>query len=166
MQLSRVRVLRRYPPDYPPASLDRGACVSIRGDFTGREQAMATATYVDEFVQHYIVCALWSSTVDDAGTPMDQDYSADDLAPETLNKIREECLDFCAAQTTLLDEAEREYGRGAESCGHDFWLTRNGHGAGFWDRGMGRLGRQLTDASKPYGSADLYVGDDGKIYQM
>lgn len=22
-----------------------------------------------------------------------------------------------------------------EQAGHDFWLTRNGHGAGFWDRG-------------------------------
>jgi hypothetical protein len=43
-------------------------------------------------------------------------------------------------------------------------LTRNGHGSGFWDRGLGKVGEQLTAACGPYGSSDLYVGDDGKVY--
>lgn len=51
-----------------------------------------------------------------------------------------------------------------DRAGHDFWLTRNGHGAGFWDRGMGKLGDRLADAARAYGSVDLYVGDDKKIY--
>src|SRR5215213_9921810 len=49
-------------------------------------------------------------------------------------------------------------------AGHDFWLTRNRHGAGFWDRGLGDLSNRLSDASKVYGEVDLYVGDDGQIY--
>jgi hypothetical protein len=49
-------------------------------------------------------------------------------------------------------------------------LTRNGHGAGFWNRFYGdqpatKLGRALSDAAKVYGSCDLYIGDDGQIYQ-
>lgn len=36
-------------------------------------------------------------------------------------------------------------------------LTRNGHGAGFWDRGLGALGTELTNACKPYGGVDLYI---------
>lgn len=53
-----------------------------------------------------------------------------------------------------------------ELAGHDFWLTRNGHGAGFWDRSeldkptQGRL----TKAAHAFGNSDLYVGDDGRIY--
>ena len=38
-----------------------------------------------------------------------------------------------------------------DSMGHDFWLTSQGHGAGFWDRGKhGRLEKQLTDISQTY----------------
>jgi hypothetical protein len=48
---------------------------------------------------------------------------------------------------------------------HDFWLTRNGHGAGFWDGDYEEeLGEKLTAICKKMGSIDLYVGDDNKIY--
>ena len=47
---------------------------------------------------------------------------------------------------------------------HDFILTRNGHGAGFWDRGYGAPGDRLTAAAKAYGSLNAYVGDDEKVY--
>jgi len=48
---------------------------------------------------------------------------------------------------------------------HDFWLTRNGHGAGFWDGDWDdETGKRLTTISKKYVEIDLYVGDDGKIY--
>ena len=53
----------------------------------------------------------------------------------------------------------------AESInGHDFWLTRNRHGAGFWDRGLEFVGINLTDAAHAWGEFNLYVGDDGLIY--
>ena len=52
-------------------------------------------------------------------------------------------------------------------AGHDFWLTRNGHGAGFWDGDWpDRTGHRLSEAAKSYGEYHLYVGDDGKIYGM
>lgn len=46
----------------------------------------------------------------------------------------------------------------------DFWLTRNGHGVGFWDRDVGAVGDRLTKACKKFGETYLYVGDDGKIH--
>jgi hypothetical protein len=48
--------------------------------------------------------------------------------------------------------------------GHDFWLTRNGHGAGFWDGELGDIGDRLTEASKAFGEVCLTVCDDGEIY--
>jgi hypothetical protein len=50
-----------------------------------------------------------------------------------------------------------------DMVGHDFWLTRNGHGAGFWDRGLGERGQWLTDMAKPFGSAYLYVNNSGEV---
>jgi len=101
-----------------------------------------------KFFHAYVACALWSST-DDNGEPLDL-YSVDDIDPKTLEVMRADCKDFVEANSELLD------GLDAEQCGHDFWLTRNGHGAGFWDRGLGKVGDELTAACKPYGSFDLY----------
>lgn len=54
-----------------------------------------------------------------------------------------------------------------EGTGHDFWLTRNGHGCGFWDRNdclPADAGQRLTAASEKCGEYYLYVGDDGIVY--
>lgn len=139
---------------------------------------------LDSFTQAYIDCALWSSTdnacIDECegdnhskrcgretgGEPLDRNYSANDLSPECLKRMVEDCRAFQAHEETVLDMASRVDGLDYNSCkaGHDFWLTRNGHGVGFWDRGLGKVGDELTKASKAYGNADLYVGDDGMIH--
>lgn len=122
---------------------------------------------VDKFLRAYCVAALWSST-DENGEPLDAVFSFDDIAPETLASMREDCADFIKANAADLAEyAERmanEQWSGEERAGHDFWLTRNGHGAGFWDRGLGALGERLSEAASVYGGVDLYAGDDGRIY--
>lgn len=115
---------------------------------------------MDEFTTAYIACALWSSrdeATPDGGEPMDANYSADDLAPETLASIKADCAKFQSDNARL-------FGYDYACAGHDFWLTRNGHGAGFWDGSWPEHGDALTTACKAYGEVDLYVGDDGKIY--
>lgn len=52
----------------------------------------------------------------------------------------------------------------ADQFASDFILTRNHHGAGFWDRGIGEAGRKLTEMSHAYGTVGLYHGDDGKLH--
>lgn len=48
-------------------------------------------------------------------------------------------------------------------AGHDFWLTRRGHGAGFWDRGLGDLGKRLSEAANACGDTGYpYAIGDGK----
>lgn len=118
---------------------------------------------LDDFTHAFLVCALWSSTDwsrDDGGDPLDDNYDVDDIDKTCREALAEECADFCEANAEDLAES----GGSAEQAGHDFWLTRNGHGAGFWDRGYGAVWDRLTKASKVYGSVDLYVGDDGKVY--
>jgi hypothetical protein len=119
---------------------------------------------MSKFLDDYIATALWSSTDnadDSGGEPLDAHYSADDLAPATLASFTEDCADF---ETANADDLAAYQDATGQVGGHDFWLTRNGHGAGFWDRGLGALGQRLTDNAHAYGSVDLYVGDDGLIY--
>lgn len=118
---------------------------------------------LSKFVTAYLECALWSShdnATPDGGEPMDANYSLDDIAPESLAAAIKDCENFQEANAADLALAGSD-----EQNGHDFWLTRNGHGAGFWDRGYpDGLGERLSKECKPYGSVDLYVGDDGKIH--
>lgn len=113
---------------------------------------------LDPFEQAYLACALWASTYPDTEEPMD-DLDVDDFDPDTLKALLDEARDFreyAAADLALLgDDAQ---------AGHDFWLTRNRHGAGYWDRGNGALGDRLTEAAHTFGEVWLYVGDDGLVY--
>lgn len=51
-------------------------------------------------------------------------------------------------------------GRDEEHVGHDFALSRSGHGTGLWDRGAGEVGDRLHEAAKIYGSVNLLVTQD------
>lgn len=112
---------------------------------------------LDTFVEAYLECALWSS-LDDSGEPLDDTYDSGDIADDARTEMTRECTDFIDANTADLTNID------AGQAGHDFWLTRNHHGAGFWDRGLGDVGDRLTKAAHAYGDSDLYIGDDGKLY--
>jgi hypothetical protein len=118
----------------------------------------------EAFIRHYIVTMLWAETDGDPPVPLDSVKSAADLAPETLAKCRADCLAFIAANRADLESAAEERGD-SEVLGHDFWLTRNGHGAGFWDGDYSEaLGDRLTAACKKVGEASPYISDDGMVY--
>lgn len=133
---------------------------------------------MDKFTQAYIECALWASTVDDprypagqdnpGGEPMDNHYSADDLAPQTIGRMMSDCAEFQERAGSLMAEsslATHPAFPAEERAGHDFWLTRNGHGAGFWDGDWREpAATELTKLAHSFGECDLYVGDDGLIY--
>lgn len=113
---------------------------------------------LDQFTQSYLTTAFWSE-MDDDGQPLEKNYDIHDLATSTMNKVIQECTEFQNQAGDMLMES------GWKLAGHDFWLTRNGHGAGFWDGDWPENGDALTSLSKKFGEADWYVGDDGKIYQ-
>lgn len=108
------------------------------------------------FITGYMECALWSST-DDNDVPLDTHYGVEDIAVGSLASMEADCEDFVKAYPFLLEDWN------ASQAGHDFWLTRNHHGAGFWDRGKA-TGDALTKQAHVYGESCLYVGDDDKVY--
>lgn len=109
-------------------------------------------------VRAYLECALWSST-DDDGEHLDRQYGVEDFAPEAVARATAEVAAFEDANADDLASVTRE------QTGHDLWLTRNGHGTGFWDRGHPEdIGKRLTDAAHALGECYAYVGDDGRVY--
>lgn len=117
---------------------------------------MLNTNYVQTAFESALETLLWSET-DDDGNPFGDEYSEFDITGE-LSTFHQQLRAF------IQSNAEDLEGISATSCGYDFVLTRNGHGAGFWDRGYGELGDRLTASCKPYGKCSLYVGDDGLLY--
>jgi hypothetical protein len=117
---------------------------------------MMTPT-LDAFTRAYLECALFCDDPYSGGGGGEwfehDDWTIDNIAPESIERAIEVCRDFQDANRADLDEVSDTFHKDDSSHGHDFWLTRNGHGAGFWDRGYGTLGRRLSDACKPYGEA-------------
>jgi len=105
----------------------------------------------------YLVSALWSSS-DDEGNPLDDDYDVSDVSKEAIKKSEKDLKDFEKKAGKLLD------GLDPKQIAHDFWLTRNGHGAGFLDRDYDGKEKKLDKIASSFGSVMAYVGDDKKIY--
>jgi hypothetical protein len=113
---------------------------------------------IDAFLAGYTQCAVWSSTDPDTETPLDDKYSAADIDEHTLAEMRLDCAAFLRANYEELIRLGELTGRDMGSHGHDFWLTRNGHGTGYWDRYFEaepadrdeaeKIGKRLTAASK------------------
>lgn len=116
---------------------------------------------MDEFTEAYIQAALWSSTDESTpqgGEPLDANYTAADIPPETLALMDADCARFQAQNAAdIASDLER--------AGHDFWLTRCFHGSGYWDGDWPEpAATRLTDAAHRFGEFTLYIGDDGQIY--
>lgn len=133
----------------------------------GRRTNRDAHQYLRDMVRAYVNCAIWLGHVYESeedereGTnavPTDEVYSEDDCAFSTWKCAVADCRDFIEASAHITHDWD------ASQFGHDFYLTRCRHGAGFWDRGKGAAGDQLTELCRPYGSADLYAGDDGRLY--
>lgn len=142
---------------------------------------------VDAIVKGYLDCQLWAQLDYDnpscdchASDPqnachnynLDKRYGLDDISADYVDRITGEIADIVVAHPLAvrmyLARLQR-HGRSGdgmssaaanEQFGHDYYLTREGHGAGFWDRGLGELGQYLTNVSKWAGAADD-LSDDG-----
>jgi hypothetical protein len=129
----------------------------------------ALAEVLDSFALSYVETMCWSSA-DENGTNFDSsEYMDTEFADETIARIKQDCAKFRAQSDPLFDcfnEQSDDYPVNPSQyhVAHDFWLTRNRHGAGFWDGDYPEpLATKLTDLAHSFGEQNLYVGDDGKF---
>jgi len=134
------------------------------------------------FVEGYLDGMFWTSMPsvedDDDRSLQVLGYGIDQLAPACRSAHEGHCRDFIVANGAALDEAILAYGATTtpsqvgyreaytlRMAGLDFWLSRNGHGAGFFDRGRDGCWTRLQRAAKVYGSCEIVsveTAEDGK----
>ena len=113
----------------------------------------------------YLICAIWTSIGDDC-EPLDTEFGVEDISEGTRIQSNTDIL----SAIMLADDACPDWRDfwNEQHFAHDLWLTRNGHGSGFWDRYTGGRGEEigdiLTGIAESMGNVDLYVGDDGRVY--
>lgn len=108
---------------------------------------------MEDFIAGYIAAMLWADTPDTDMENCDSSHISDEL----MERIRSDCAKFypMIATLSLGDDSQN---------GHDFYLTTQGHGVGFWDRDYGSDGDVATEYCTQFDAFDIYLGDDGKIY--
>lgn len=114
---------------------------------------------IETATKAYIECALWSSTNDD-GEPLDR--NTPELSTEFMLRAYSDVARFMLNAWDIISQPDFELT--IDQTAHDLWLTRNHHGAGFWDRELGEPGDRLTKIAHDMGECDIYIGDDGLAY--
>jgi hypothetical protein len=104
--------------------------------------------YITEAIQQAAVTLQWQAS--DA-TPVGNGYPIGEGGDEYTDEIIAKVPYLTEALTAFIRTNWRDlHTMEAGQCGHDFILTANHHGAGFWDRGLGARGDRLTKASDGY----------------
>ena len=126
-----------------------------------------TSATDNAMLNQYLATALWSSSNPDSENgeePMDANHSIEDFTAEARAKAEADISDFLAKATPVVEAIDPNYELTDDTIGHDFWLTRNGHGAGFWDGDYPeKIGKALTEIAQTFSGLDLIVNDDGKV---
>jgi len=118
--------------------------------------------HLDTFTRAHIEALYFADTGED-----DQPPTEAELSEETRLDLAADCRSFWKRYWFYILSDQCKHGgteeERARSAGHDFWFTRNGHGAGFWDGDWPTYGDILTEGSKSYGNIDLGIDDNGAI---
>jgi len=145
---------------------------------------------INEILRGYLECALWTEQeeLENQATMEfddDDDDDMDDIEKLIRLKGKFDKKSFSAfisedidvnsridaykdIKTFIVnagDEATQEAisETGLFQLGMDIWLTRNRHGAGFFDHNYDNE-ESLTKAAQNLGEKNLLIGDDGKLY--
>lgn len=129
-----------------------------------------TTDQITDIVNAFIEAELWVGMAhtrdsDPDTFPADDYVDRDDLPQSVTGEMEAMARDFVALVESDVSETHvaqyvEAVGGDVSHFGHDFALTRQGHGAGFWDRGAGEAGDTLTHWAHTYRGEGLFVDID------
>lgn len=97
----------------------------------------------------YLEAAVWT-----------EELAPYELSNQALEKAKLDWYDFFIEAEYLIE------GFDLKQVAHDFWLTRNNHGSGFWDGEYcdSVTGELLTQIAESFGNCEAFIGPDKLIY--
>src|SRR5690625_6657357 len=111
----------------------------------------------ERFYDGYVDAMMWANTYgeDHNGDviPADAYTESRGLTVSAEESLRQDVADFLDDHTERLIRAavRRKHGYTFESAGLDYALSRDEHGAGVWERGLGWIGATLVDFARQHG---------------
>jgi hypothetical protein len=112
-------------------------------ELTNKERA-----FVEQYFESVIFTEEGSDYFEQAGPELDEDF----IRESTID-----CLAFYSNIQCYLNDDNHV------QAAHDFWLTRNGHGTGFWDRPEiygEHHAKRFTELAESYGEAYACFGGE------
>lgn len=119
-----------------------------------------TARELTDFQHGHLTAALWQATDDDEGDPLlnpryHQDpENHDRVHPRDRAEFHQSASDFLHQHRHLFDD-DTDW----EQAGHDLALSRNGHGAGYFD-GPYTHADELQRHARNHGEYEVYADPD------
>ena len=115
----------------------------------------------------------WSSHIDLEDGVIHEDCLDFEPSQDLINRIEKDWEEFkeqileigfdpIEHRKTIFDSHSSQY---IWDCvAHDFILTRNGHGAGFWDGDWHEpMATKLTELCEKFGEIDIYLSDENLL---
>lgn len=121
---------------------------------------MFTDNEISQIVRSQLDTLLWSehrtNEEGDMLESFDEDYDADDATPELVATLTAELTGDLQIPLPISDYRNMFGEAWLGQFGHDLALTRNHHGAGFWDRGLGFSGDLLSGWASSLGTLNVF----------
>lgn len=110
---------------------------------------------IDDILEAYLECALWTHYDEDEI----EDKNIDNFDDKSIEISKRDIEWFLKASGKILDSTDEQM------IGHDLWLSRNGHGSGFFDRDIYSKDdlEILEDLCQFLGNSNTYVLRNGKV---
>lgn len=121
----------------------------------GMNQPNPTNDYND-ILSSYLETALWADA--EEGDEQMKSKTIHDFDPQSKAQALKDIQDFTSKASQIAPDELASYDD--SQLGHNLWLSRNGHGAGFFDDNNDKL----QDIARNMKDKYIYVGDDGKVY--
>lgn len=122
------------------------------------------ALHLRAFILGYIEAMLFAETATDSDGEEIENLAGYELSAAARDEAQQACarfLDWHGAKVNLAIAGSDDYDH--TQAGRDLWFTRQGHGVGFWDRDLGLVGDDLSNAARAFGSQSLFINEAGLI---
>jgi len=123
-----------------------------------------TDDFARKIMLGYLEAALWTEEERLGQEYEDLDFNVHNFTEDAEIDVYEDIKKFISGLSEKTITFLKSDGIVPSQIGHDLWLTRNGHGAGFWDRGLDEeITKDIMDSVKNLKELNLTVGDDGRF---